>query len=88
MTVKIHYFNYEFKFNMYHLRLKACEQRRSELFAKQGRVQQFSSKEKRDRWIEKELQSLQQSAQQKEQQVQQPMGSNYPFIFSLFITSV
>ena len=33
-------------------------------------MQQFSSKEHRDRWIDKELQSLQQSAQQKEQQVE------------------
>ena len=34
-------------------RLKACEQRRSELFAKQGRGQQFSSMGERDAWIKK-----------------------------------
>ena len=34
-------------------RLKACEQRRSELFAKQGRGQQFSSMGERDSWIKK-----------------------------------
>lgn len=50
-------------------RLKACEQRRSELFAKQGRVQQFSSTEERDQWINREITSLQQSAAHKEQQV-------------------
>ena len=50
-------------------RLKASEQRRSELFAKQGRVQQFSTKEERDHWITREIQSLQQSAQQKQEQV-------------------
>lgn len=52
-------------------RLKACEQRRSELFAKQGRVQQFSTRQDRDKWINKEITSLQQSAAQKEQQIHQ-----------------
>ena len=33
--------------------LKANEQRRSELFAKQGRSQQFSSVKERDAWIKK-----------------------------------
>ena len=32
-------------------RLKACEQRRSELFAKQGRGQQFATVDERDTWI-------------------------------------
>lgn len=49
--------------------MKGYEQRRSELFAKQGRVQQFSTTAERDRWINKEITSLQQSAAQKEQQV-------------------
>ena len=35
------------------LRLKACEQRKTELYAKQGRGNQFSSKEQRDVWIKK-----------------------------------
>lgn len=35
------------------VRLKACEQRRTELYAKQGRGNQFSSKEQRDVWIKK-----------------------------------
>ena len=34
-------------------RLKGCEQRRSELFAKQGRGQQFTSVQERDVWIKK-----------------------------------
>ena len=33
--------------------LKASEQRRSELFAKQGRGQQFSNIKERDSWIKK-----------------------------------
>ena len=50
-------------------RVKACEQRRSELFAKQGRVQQFDNEAQRDRWINKEIASLQQSSAHKEEQV-------------------
>ena len=34
-------------------RLKACEQRRTELYAKQGRGSEFSTKEQRDTWIKK-----------------------------------
>ncbi|CAH0394872.1 unnamed protein product [Bemisia tabaci] len=34
------------------------EQKRKELYAKQGRGSQFTSKEDRDKWIEKELKSL------------------------------
>ena len=34
-------------------RLRVCEQRRTELYAKQGRGQQFRSKEERDSWIKK-----------------------------------
>lgn len=50
-------------------RVKACEQRRSELFAKQGRVRQFETEEERDEWINTEIASLQQSVAHKEQQV-------------------
>ncbi len=49
--------------------MRACEQRRSELFAKQGRVQQFDSEAQRDRWINKEIASLQQSSANKENKV-------------------
>lgn len=34
-------------------RLRTCEQRRGELYAKQGRGQQFESREERDVWIRK-----------------------------------
>ena len=37
----------------YTCRLKACEQRRTELYAKQGRGSEFSTKEQRDTWIKK-----------------------------------
>lgn len=36
-----------------HFSLKANEQRRAELFAKQGRGQQFSSVKERDTWLKK-----------------------------------
>ena len=50
-------------------RLKACEQKRSELYAKQGRVQQFRTKEERDTWIKREIYSMNRSVRQKEEQV-------------------
>jgi hypothetical protein len=36
-------------------RLALKEQKRKELYAKQGRGSQFTSKEDRDKWIQKEL---------------------------------
>ena len=53
------------------VRLKACEQRRSELFAKQGRGQQFASVEERDTWIRREAQSLSESLEHKQRQMTQ-----------------
>lgn len=38
--------------------LSLKEQKRKELYAKQGRGSQFTSKEDRDRWIQNELKSL------------------------------
>ena len=35
------------------LRLQTCEQRRTDLYSKQGRQSQFQNKEERDRWINK-----------------------------------
>ena len=52
-------------------RLKACEQRRSELFAKQGRGQQFTSVDERDTWIRREAQSLSESLENKRRQMTQ-----------------
>ena len=45
------------------------EQRRKELYAKQGRGNQFRSKEERDRWIGKELKSLNKAVHDKEDQI-------------------
>ena len=42
-----------FTFPICDCRLKANEQRRSELFAKQGRGQQFPSVKDRDTWLKK-----------------------------------
>lgn len=39
-------------------RLSLKEQKRKELYAKQGRGSQFTSKEERDQWIQKELRLL------------------------------
>lgn len=49
--------------------LKTNEQRRAELFAKQGRGQQFSSTKERDSWIKKEAKSLSTSIDAKEKQI-------------------
>ncbi|XP_072027015.1 structural maintenance of chromosomes protein 3-like isoform X1 [Amphiura filiformis] len=50
-------------------RLQACEQRRTELFAKQGRGNQFTTREDRDKWIRKELKSLNKSIKDKDEQI-------------------
>jgi structural maintenance of chromosome 3 (chondroitin sulfate proteoglycan 6) len=50
-------------------RLAMSEQRRKELYAKQGRGNQFTSKEERDRWITKELKSLTKAIRDKEDQI-------------------
>ena len=38
--------------------LSLKDQKRKELYAKQGRGSQFTSKEQRDQWIQKELKSI------------------------------
>lgn len=50
-------------------RLQSCEQRRTDLFSKQGRGSQFKSKEERDTWIKKELTSIKSTVAQKEKQI-------------------
>ena len=50
-------------------RLSLNEQRRKELYAKQGRGNQFTSREERDRWITKELRSLNKAISDKEKQI-------------------
>lgn len=53
----------------YSNRLCLAEQRRKELYAKQGRGNQFTSREERDTWIKKELRSLNKAIRDKEDQV-------------------
>ncbi|XP_027039126.1 structural maintenance of chromosomes protein 3-like [Pocillopora damicornis] len=50
-------------------RVKACERRRTELYAKQGRKNQFRTAEERDRWITEEKSSLAESIANKESQI-------------------
>lgn len=55
--------------SQYYLRLSMAEQRRKELYAKQGRGNQFTSRDDRDSWIKKELKSLNRAIRDKEEQV-------------------
>ena len=45
------------------------EQKRKELYAKQGRGSQFTSKDQRDQWIQKELKSLTKQIRDKTEQI-------------------
>lgn len=45
------------------------EQKRTELYAKQGRGSQFTSRAERDKWIAKELKSLQKAIKDKKEQI-------------------
>ncbi|KAK3095501.1 hypothetical protein FSP39_015420 [Pinctada imbricata] len=49
--------------------LSLAEQRRKELYAKQGRGNQFTSRDDRDNWIKKELKSLNRAIRDKEEQI-------------------
>lgn len=50
--------------------LSLKEQKRTELYAKQGRGSQFTSKAERDKWIQKELKSLQRAIRDKREQIE------------------
>ena len=50
-------------------RLKISEQRRKELYAKQGRGNQFRNREERDTWIKNELKTLHRGIRDKETQI-------------------
>ncbi|EHB09722.1 Structural maintenance of chromosomes protein 3, partial [Heterocephalus glaber] len=50
-------------------RLAQATQERTDLYAKQGRGSQFTSKEDRDKWIKKELKSLDQAINDKKRQI-------------------
>jgi len=56
-------------------RLAAAEQRRKELYAKQGRGNQFASRDDRDNWIKNELKSLNKAIKDKEEQVSYVLSS-------------
>lgn len=56
-------------FHVYFLRLAQATQERTDLYAKQGRGSQFTSKEERDKWIKKELKSLDQAINDKKRQI-------------------
>merc|ERR1712119_242836 len=47
-------------------RLHTAEQRRKELYAKQGRGNQFNDRQARDEWIQKELKTLNRGIKDKE----------------------
>ncbi|KAK2492998.1 hypothetical protein MC885_006879 [Smutsia gigantea] len=49
--------------------LAQATQERTDLYAKQGRGSQFTSKEERDKWIKKELKSLDQAINDKKRQI-------------------
>jgi structural maintenance of chromosome 3 (chondroitin sulfate proteoglycan 6) len=49
--------------------LSLKEQKRKELYAKQGRGSQFTSKAQRDEWIQKELKSLNKQIKDKTEQI-------------------
>ena len=51
------------------IRLKVAEQRRKELYAKQGRGNQFRNREERDSWIKNELKTLQRGIRDKDTQI-------------------
>lgn len=50
-------------------RLAQATQERTDLYAKQGRGSQFTSKEERDKWIKKELKSLDQAINDKKREI-------------------
>ncbi|RWS27390.1 structural maintenance of chromosomes protein 3-like protein 2, partial [Leptotrombidium deliense] len=52
------------------LNLSLKEQKRSELYAKQGRGSQFTSKVERDHWIQSELKALKRNISDKKQQIE------------------
>lgn len=60
---------YGFICSCFFSRLAQATQERTDLYAKQGRGSQFTSKEERDKWIKKELKSLDQAINDKKRQI-------------------
>lgn len=52
------------------IRLGLKEQKRKELYAKQGRGSQFTSRDQRDMWIQNELKSLSKAIKEKNEQIE------------------
>jgi hypothetical protein len=52
------------------IRLALKEQKRKELYAKQGRGSQFTSRDQRDTWIQNELKSLSKAIKEKNEQIE------------------
>lgn len=52
------------------IRLGLKEQKRKELYAKQGRGSQFTSRDQRDTWIQNELKSLSKAIKEKNEQIE------------------
>jgi structural maintenance of chromosome 3 (chondroitin sulfate proteoglycan 6) len=68
-TIKLGYFPFSFPTHPVFCRLAQATQERTDLYAKQGRGSQFTSKEERDKWIKKELKSLDQAINDKKRQI-------------------
>lgn len=67
MPVPLHVFYEIVKAFVLIFRLALKEQKRKELYAKQGRGSQFTSKEERDQWIQRELKQLRKQIKDKEE---------------------
>ena len=57
-------------FDSFGSRLGLKEQKRKELYAKQGRGSQFTSRDQRDLWIQNELKSLSKAIKEKNEQIE------------------
>ena len=57
-------------FDSFCSRLGLKEQKRKELYAKQGRGSQFTSRDQRDLWIQNELKSLSKAIKEKNEQIE------------------
>jgi hypothetical protein len=65
-----HFEKIPFSFDSLGSRLGLKEQKRKELYAKQGRGSQFTSRDQRDLWIQNELKSLSKAIKEKNEQIE------------------
>lgn len=64
------------------------EQKRKELYAKQGRGSQFTSRDQRDTWIQNELKSLSKAIKEKNEQIerlQEDLKVYFLFVFVIIV---